>query len=159
MDFPTPLWALILVLSAICMCPTIPACPPIITFLPILVLPLIPDWAAITVLWPISVLCAIWIRLSNFAPSLIIVEPMVARSIVVFAPISTKSSTITLPIWGTFLKLPSFWGAYPNPSPPITVPACMDTLLPMIQSWWIITPGYKIEFSPMVTLLPKYTWG
>ncbi len=36
-------------------------------------------------------------------PWRITVEPMVARSIVVLAPISTSSCITTLPIWGTFL--------------------------------------------------------
>ena len=71
--------------------------------MPIFVDPDIPVWAATKQLSPISTLWATCIRLSSLAPFRIIVEPKVARSIVEFAPISTKSSIITLPTWGIFL--------------------------------------------------------
>ena len=90
--------ACILTLFPIVICPAIPTCPPIWQFFPILVEPATPVCAAITVLFPISTLCAICIWLSSFTPALIIVDPRVARSIVVAAPTSTKSSIITLPI-------------------------------------------------------------
>ena len=48
-----------------------------------------PACAAITVLEPTSTLCATCIKLSSLAPERMIVEPVVARSIVTLAPIST----------------------------------------------------------------------
>jgi len=103
--------------------PATPTCPPNIQFLPIFADPAIPVNAAITVLLPISTLCPTCIRLSSFTPRLIIVDPIVARSIATFAPTSALSSMITLPICGIFMNSLSDWGAKPKPSLPITVPA------------------------------------
>ena len=71
-------------------------------FLPSLVLPEMPLWAAITVFSPMTTLWATWIRLSSLTPFLIRVSPSVARSMVVQAPISTSSSRTTIPICGIF---------------------------------------------------------
>ena len=49
------------------------------------------------------------------------VLPKRARSMVVFAPISTSFSTMTIPRWGILVCLPSIFSK-PNPSPPMTVP-------------------------------------
>jgi hypothetical protein len=54
-------------------------------------------------------------------PSWIQVRPKRARSIVVFAPISTSLSIWTMPICGTFLCPPTATSK-PKPSEPITVP-------------------------------------
>jgi len=58
-DLDIPDFALICEPFAILICPTMPTCPPTIQFSPILVLPETPDCDAITVLLPISTLCAI----------------------------------------------------------------------------------------------------
>ena len=99
---PIPDCAWIFTPSPITKCPAKPTWPPIKQFLPILVVPAIPVWAAITVFSPISTLWATWMWLSYFTPFLMIVQPKVALSTVVHAPISTSSSIITFPICGTF---------------------------------------------------------
>ena len=86
-----------------------------------------------------------------------IVDPMVARSIVVFEPMETSSSITTFPNWGMDLNVPSACGACPKPSEPITELACITTLLPMIQSLYITTPGYMVQSQPMITFLPILT--
>jgi hypothetical protein len=65
-----------------------------------------------------------------FTPFLIIVDPIVARSIVV-APISTSSSIITFLFEG-FFKVPSGFGAKPKPSAPITEPEWIAQLFPIM---------------------------
>ena len=62
--------------------------------------PAIPACAAITLFFPIFTLCAIWIRLSILVPSPIMVEPIVALSILQLEPISTLFSIITFPSCG-----------------------------------------------------------
>ena len=111
-----------------------PTCPPIIQFSPILVEPAIPVCAAITVFLPISTLCAIWIWLSNFTPLLRMVEPNVALSMVVPAPISTLSSIITFPVWGTLIYSPFSLGEKPKPSAPIITPLWITEWFPIIVS-------------------------
>ena len=66
-------------------------------FFPISVEPEIPLCEAITVFSPMTTLCAICTRLSIFTPFSIIVDPMVARSMVVLAPTLTLSFRITFP--------------------------------------------------------------
>src|SRR5579875_3532844 len=56
---------------------------------------------------PMRQLCPIWTRLSIFVPLPIRVVPVWARSMHVFAPISTSSPTSTLPICGIFRNAPS----------------------------------------------------
>ena len=114
--------------------PAIPTCPPIRQCLPILVDPATPVCAAIAVCAPISTLWAICIWLSSFTPFLIIVDPSVALSIVVPAPTSTKSSIITLPVWGTFWYSPFSFGVNPNPSAPTIAPLWITQWSPIIDS-------------------------
>ena len=76
-------------------------------------------------------LCAIMMRLSSFTPSSITVSSSAPRSMVVFAPISTSSPTITLPICGTLTQAP-FSGANPKPSPPMTAPGCTMQRAPSV---------------------------
>ena len=64
----TPVLAPNIVPSAILICPVIPTCPPNTHFLPTLVEPAIPLWAAIAVWSPISTLWAICTRLSILTP-------------------------------------------------------------------------------------------
>src|SRR5207245_1546918 len=64
--------------------------------------PAIPTWATMIECSPISTLWPICTRLSILVPRRMIVCPSVARSIVVFAPISTSSSTSTEPTCGIF---------------------------------------------------------
>jgi hypothetical protein len=66
--------------------------------------PAIPACAAITLFCPIFTLWAIWIRLSILVPFPIMVEPIVALSILQFEPISTSSSMITFPKLRNFLN-------------------------------------------------------
>ena len=74
-------------------------------------------------------------------PSLIIVEPIVALSIVELEPISTSFPIITLPVCGIFLYVPSSFGANPNPSEPIEQLECIIQLLPIVVSFKIFVPG------------------
>ena len=110
------------------------------TRLPTRVLPEIPACAAIAVPLPITTLCPTWMRLSSFVPRQIRVTPSVALSMVVFAPISTSSSISTVPTWGIF-RNPSAVGANPNPSLPMTHPACRITRAPTLTSWYSTTLG------------------
>ena len=96
--FVTPLFAAIVTLFPIFKCPAIPTWPPIIQLIPISVLPAMPVWAAIIEFFPILTLWAIWTRLSILTLSSMTVESIVALSIVVFDPISTKLPTTTFPI-------------------------------------------------------------
>ena len=125
----TPVFAPSITPSPTSRCPASPDCPPIITRFPIRALPAIPTWAAITVSRPISTLCPTWIRLSSLVPGPTRVTPSAARSIVVFAPISTSSPISTVPTCGIF-RYPCGVGANPKPSLPITQPACRSTRFP-----------------------------
>ena len=78
-----------------------PAMPPIMQRLPIVVLPAMPTQPAITVCAPMRTLWPICTWLSILTPSSITVSPIVPRSIVVLAPISTSSPITTLPSCGT----------------------------------------------------------
>jgi hypothetical protein len=69
-DFEMPVLAPMVVLSAILICPTIPALPAMIQCFPISEDPEIPTCAAITVCSPIFTLWAIWTKLSIFTPFL-----------------------------------------------------------------------------------------
>ncbi len=91
-----------------------------------------PGSAAIAVCLPMRALWPIWHRLSIFVPSPIDVTPVCARSMHVFAPISTSSPSSTLPICGIFTSRPSR-NAQPKPSLPITAPACSTTRSPAVQ--------------------------
>ena len=98
------------------------AAPPILHLRPMRVDPAIPTQAAIAVPAPITQLCPIWIRLSSLTSFSISVSSIVPRSIVVFAPTSTRSPISTRPICGT-LNQRSPSAASPKPSAPITAPA------------------------------------
>jgi hypothetical protein len=89
--------------------------------------------------------------LSILAPFLITVEPIAALSIETFEPSSTLSSITTLPICGIFVKPPSLFGKYPNPSEPTTEPEWIITLFPIIFLSVIVTLGYSRIFSPIIT--------
>ena len=104
----TPLFAAILLPSAMRMWPLMPTCPPIMQRAPISVDPAMPVWAAMTVWSPMRTLWATWMRLSSLTPWPRTVDPSVARSMVVPAPISHPSPRTTLPSCGTF--------SYPDPS-------------------------------------------
>ena len=93
-------------------------------------------------------------RLSNFTPFLILVDPIVALSIVVLAPISTLSSITTLPICIIFVYWFLLLEAKPNPSAPITDPDWSMQPFPTIQLFNIFTPEYKIVLSPTILLSP-----
>ena len=83
-----------------------------------------------------------------------IVEPNVARSTVLFAPISTLSSNITLPIWGTLLYTPISLGAKPKPSAPNTTPLCRVQFFPITVSEYILQPENIVVLSPITELSP-----
>src|SRR5580698_7595094 len=74
-------------------CSPIPTCPPKIASSSTTLDPEIPVCAAMITFFPIRQLCPICTRLSIFVPRPIRVSPSAPRSIVVFAPISTSSST------------------------------------------------------------------
>ena len=75
-------------------------------------------------------------------------EPL---SIVLFAPISTSSSNITLPVCGA-LKFFSGDGIKPKPLIPILEPSWIQTLL-CINVFLIVTNDPIRHFSPITTLL------
>ncbi|MPN59003.1 hypothetical protein SDC9_206720 [bioreactor metagenome] len=131
MEEATPAFAPRMVPSAMFTCPEIPTWPPNITLFPIFDEPAIPVCEAITESSPISTLCATCTKLSSLTPFLMMVLPNVARSIVVFEPISTSSSITTFPVCGIFLYVPSSDGANPKPSEPITALAWIIQLLPI----------------------------
>ena len=83
-------------------------------------------------------LWAIWTKLSIFVYFLIIVSPIAPLSIVVFAPISTSSSTITVPIWSILVLFP-FTFTKPKPSEPITAPGWITQFLPISTNSLILT--------------------
>ena len=118
-----------------------------------------PHCAAMAVLSPISTLWAICTRLSSFTSLWMCVEPMVERSIVVLAPISTLSSTYTLPICGNLLQLPSFSGTNPNPSAPSTQPECRMQFAPTTQLSYILTPAYSVVSLPIFVWCPMNVCG
>src|SRR5690606_11107385 len=89
----------IVTLSAILMWPTTPTAPANTQFLPIVVLPAIPHFAASAVLAPILTLCAICTRLSIITPCCKIVSSNAPRSILQFDPIRTSSAIRTEPSW------------------------------------------------------------
>ena len=126
---------------------------------PIIVDPATPTWAARQVFLPIITLCAIWTKLSSLAPDLINVEPKVALSTVQFAPISTSSSIMTLPLWLTFRVFPFESKLKPKPSEPITELEWIIQFLPILVCLYIFTPGYIIQLSPISTLSHTYTCG
>ena len=101
-----------------------PTCPARKQLCPTFEVPAMPVWAEETVFSPICTLWPIWIRLSSFTPRRMIVESVLARSMQVLAPISTSSSTTTLPSCGILSKPPAALGMKPKPSAPITAPAC-----------------------------------
>ena len=120
---------------------------------PMVVDPAIPVWAAMTVCLPMLTLWATWMRLSSLTPSPRTVDPSVARSMVVPAPISHPSPMTTLPSWGTFSYRPSA-GAKPNPSAPMMAPACRMHSAPMTHPWPTMTRGPIRAPSPMVAFQP-----
>ena len=61
-----------------------------------------PTWAIKSAASPTWTLCATWTRLSILAPAPMRVAPKRPRSMATFAPISTSSSTTTVPHWGIF---------------------------------------------------------
>ena len=83
-----------------------------------------------------------------------IVEPKVARSIAVSAPISTESSITTLPICGTLLNSPFSLGWKPNPSAPNTTPLWSIQFLPITVSEYILQPAKIVVPSPTDELSP-----
>ena len=140
-------------------CPITPTWPPNKLFLPTFVEPDIPDWAAITVFFPISTLWPICIKLSSFTPSLIIVDSRVALSITAFDPIFTLFLIITSPTWGILLYEPSASGKNPKPSLPIIAPEWIVQLDPIFELLLIVTPGYIKVFFPIETFSPRYEFG
>ena len=114
------------------MWPRVPTCPPTLTWSPMTVEPAKPVNDASAQCLPIRQLCPICTRLSIFVPAPIRVLPVCARSTHVFAPISTSSSSTTLPICGIRSSRPSI-NAQPKPSLPMTQPAWSTTRLPTVQ--------------------------
>ena len=88
-------------------CPAAPTWPPMRTKRPTCVLPERPTWAARALPSPIEQPCAIITRLSILAPRRMTVAPTAARSTVVLAPISTSSSSTTVPAWTILRAVPS----------------------------------------------------
>ena len=76
------------------------------------------------------------------------VSPSAARSTAVSAPISTSSSTTTMPTCGILWYRPSRSRAKPKPSPPITAPFCTTTRLPSRQRSRTCTPEWITQSSP-----------
>ena len=147
----TPLAPPILTLFPIFKWPEIPAWPPIIVLFPIIVLPEIPTCPAIIQFSPILTLWAICIWLSKkvFLPKMVSeIDPL---SIVLFDPISTPSSKITLPMWGVLIFL-LLLGIKPKPFTPTYDPSWMTTLSE-INEFLITTKEPIIQLRPIFTLL------
>src|SRR3984957_4094313 len=130
-------------------CPANRACPPPMTKSPSLALPEIPTCPARMQPRPSTTLCPICTRLSIIVPGPITVSCPEPRSIVVFAPISTSSPTITRPSRGTLIG-PLGAGAKPNPACPIRTPGCSTTRAPMRQ-WLRVTLAPTRQSSPSST--------
>ncbi len=108
-----------------------PTWPPMITLLPTRVLPAMPTCPANMQLLPMTQLWAMCTLSSNFVPEPTMVAEMVARSMVLLAPISTSSPMNTVPIWG-ILRCPEDCCKNPKPSEPMTAPACSRQRSPML---------------------------
>ena len=77
------------------------------------------------------------------------VSPTAGRSIVVFAPISTSSSTTTPPACGILWCVPSGVRAKPKPSLPMTAPSCTTTRLPRVTRSRTETRAWRMQSSPI----------
>ena len=93
----------------------------------------IPTWATMTQQRPSRTLWPIWTRLSRREPAPMMVSRVEPLSIVVLAPTSTSSSTITRPNCG-MLRNPTLMVAKLNPSCPIRAPGYMNTRAPR-RAW------------------------
>ena len=86
-------------------------------------------------------------------PRPITVSPNVARSMVEFAPISTSSSTRTIPRWG-ILRCAAPSQAYPKPSEPTTAPAWRMHRAPTMQPDRTAALGWSHVSSPISAFAP-----
>ena len=75
------------------------------------------------------------------------VTPVCARSMQVFAPISTSSPSSTIPTCGIFTSRPSR-NAQPKPSLPTTAPACSTTRSPAMQRSARYARGWNMQSAP-----------
>ena len=101
-DAGMPVCAVAIAPSPIVRWPATPTWPARVTRLPTRVLPAIPTWPASTVSWPITTEWPTCTRLSILVPRPMRVSLMEARSMAARAPISTSSSTTTIPTCGIF---------------------------------------------------------
>src|SRR5260370_13030403 len=130
-------------------CSPIPTWPPRIAPSSTTLDPEIPVCAAITTCSPMTQLCPMWTRLSIFVPRPIRVSPRAPRSMVVFAPISTSSSTTSRPCCGKIRYSPvSLLRAYPNPVDPSTAPACTTTRPPSTTPVCTTTRAIRLQSLP-----------
>ncbi len=116
-------------------------------------LPAMPTQPAITVCAPMTQLCATWIWLSSLTPSSITVSPIVPRSTVVLAPISTSLPITTPPAWGILIQRPSS-GAKPKPSAPMTTPLAMMQRSPSRHPSRTTARGCRREPAPTTASAP-----
>ncbi len=140
----TPDWAPMRAPSPMERCPMIPTCPATTTPMPSLLDPETPDCATRRESGPTSTLWATMTRSSILTPRPMRVTPRAARSTQLLAPISTSSSTTTIPTCGNLKwrgpwPSPSGSKANPNPSAPITTPGCRMTRFPRRQRSRITT--------------------
>ncbi|MBK7877967.1 MAG: hypothetical protein IPJ77_20005 [Planctomycetes bacterium] len=154
----TPAWPPTRAPAPISMWPLTPACPARIARGPTRVEPAMPTCAIRSAPSPTTTLCAMCTRLSILTPRPMRVAPKRPRSIAAFAPISTSSSTTTLPHCG-ILRQPSRVGSKPKPSEPITAPACTMQRAPTTTRSYSTTCGWSTVSSPTRTPRPRTTPG